>query len=96
MGEKVTLVFTVPPLEKKDEDSLKGLIEKLGVKENQVLVVEDSLPSDIRPAVNIGISKANIFRVSTDYGASNAGGEVEGVVKIQDFDQLSEVIVENF
>jgi len=63
-------VFAVSPLEKKNRDSLKEVIEKLDVQSNQVLMFGDSWVSDIRPAMENGIPKTNIFRICADWRSS--------------------------
>jgi len=87
--------FTVSPFERKNGDSLEEVIERLKIKPSQALVFGDSWMNDIRPAVENGIPKTNIFRIHTDYSHANMG-KIEGVTEIESFNQLPETIIKNF
>lgn len=85
-------VLAVWPIYKKDASQMKMALDKKHVLPWRIYYSGDSYPSDIIPALELGVPSANLVRIRTAYDHSNQN-KVEGIREIDAFSDIIDSIV---
>ncbi len=84
-------VFNIPTNGPKGREQWRGVMEQLGVKPREVLVICDSIHSDVLPNLELGVPAGQIVRINSKY-AENL--EVpEGVLRAEHVGEVIETII---
>lgn len=86
-------VFCIDPKGKKDYLAWNGVVrDQLGLDPETVFVSGDSWTSDIEPALQIGVPRAQILRVRTAHSHSNSGA-IEGIAEVDSVRDLPQYLL---